>query len=298
MKTAAAMTLVHRPALSPSAVCTTARVLTISPLSLNCCSRSSQCLVGVERNVQRRREHRGGKVFNEIFGFLFAHPVPVVLGDVAIRMVSRDRQANARADQAVGLIGRRFGQDDEGDLPRLELGLAFLHRDDFADGRIDRGNAHEILLFDARVAQRQLKALQLVDVTADALREENFLGTMSWPLVAASVRISLRLWPWRDYSETRFRSQVRAKTSPRKMLHRRAKTSAHDRRKAVDKISRRTEACTIRRMRFQSGGRISTGIRVFLISSTGTLPASRRAKTFLPGQTQHDQRHFPLRRRC
>src|SRR5438067_1946317 len=42
MNTAAAMTLVHSPVLSPSAVCTIARVFTISPLNLYCCSRSNQ----------------------------------------------------------------------------------------------------------------------------------------------------------------------------------------------------------------------------------------------------------------
>ena len=122
MKTTAEITLVHRPLLSPSAVWTTARVLHDVAAHFVLLLALVPVLVGIERNAQRGGQHGGGEVFAQVFGFLFAHSVAMMLGDVAVGMVSRDGQADAGADQAVGLIGGGFGQHDEGDLARLELG--------------------------------------------------------------------------------------------------------------------------------------------------------------------------------
>ena len=54
-QTTAEMTLVHKPVLSPSAVCTNARVFTNSPDILYCCSRSSQ---GRQRRLDPRWRSR------------------------------------------------------------------------------------------------------------------------------------------------------------------------------------------------------------------------------------------------
>ena len=53
-------------------------------------------LVGVEGDAQRRRQHRGGEVFAQVFGLLLAHAVAVVLGDVAVDVVLAGWPARCR----------------------------------------------------------------------------------------------------------------------------------------------------------------------------------------------------------
>src|SRR5580765_6405884 len=90
---------------------------------------------------------------------------------------------------------------------------------------------------------------------ADALGEEAFLGH---EIVAIDHQVILLTRP--------FRGPVRASG-----LYRRERE-----RKGTGKFF----ASYIEPLK--SGGKSKTGIRVFLINSTGTFPASKRAKTFFP----------------
>jgi hypothetical protein len=63
-------------------------------------------------------------------------------------------------------------QDGEGDFARQQCGNALLPLQLNAIGRQDRGDAHEILLFDVSIPQRQLECGKPFAMNADAVRQE------------------------------------------------------------------------------------------------------------------------------
>src|SRR5437763_1738393 len=100
----------------------------------------------------------------------------VMLGEIAVHaLVARERQSNARRNEAVRLFGGIFADDRERYLAGLEMLQTFTSGNEFAIGREDGGDANDVARGNARVAQGQLEAGKPFSMFPDTICEEGLL---------------------------------------------------------------------------------------------------------------------------
>src|SRR6266481_9345638 len=101
----------------------------------------------------------------------------MMLGQIAIhRFVAGKGEADAGGDEAMRFLGGIFADDGEGYLAGLDVLQSFAARDQFAIGREDGGDAHDVAGCDARVAKRKLEAGEPFAMFSDALGEKYLLS--------------------------------------------------------------------------------------------------------------------------
>ena len=96
-----------------------------------------------------------------------------MLRQVAVlRRIARQRDADRRRDQPMRFVGRVVAHHGKHDLPGRQVLQPFLLAEQFAVGRKNRFDAHEVELGDSCGAQRQLERSQLLAMPPHALGQK------------------------------------------------------------------------------------------------------------------------------
>ncbi len=115
-----------------------------------------------------------GQVFGVVRGFLVRLSVPVVLGQVSVKLrFARDCYADRRSNAPPRLLCLLTRHDAVCDLTRAQRVQALLDRDLSAPRREDRGYVDQVEIGDAGVAQGSLERRQLFFVDAFTARKED-----------------------------------------------------------------------------------------------------------------------------
>src|SRR5215469_16990247 len=154
--------------------------------------------IGIEFDVQRRRQHFRRELFGVFAGHFFRFAEGMMLGKVAVhRLIRRKAQANAGGDQPVRFARLIFADYCKRDLTRLQMFQPFTARNQLAVGRENGRDANNVASGNSGVAQGKLEARKALAVFSNSLGEENFLRderhescrvavppTMEWKIVS------------------------------------------------------------------------------------------------------------------